>query len=315
MQANWVRFGWQGISGRIPENWSPRALGGDYGQGYCRLEDAEYPRLELKWSQKKVDIEKSLEGYLRSLAKPRRETAGRPEAPEITRGVKIISRRAQPDKTALGFSWRAPGVSGAGLIWSCTSCGRTVIGQARGYGKEDAVALAKEIFSGLEDHAVGGKQIWALYGLECEVPENFRLVGQSLLSGYLELAFQQAAERLRIRRWGLAGTVLAEQGLGQWFARTVGNNRKEPRWQAAPAEVKGHAGLELQGVNRSLLMRLLDQGERIIERLIRREPPRPDYALGRVWHCPGSNRIYLLEHLRPKSELLLAELAESVPCH
>jgi hypothetical protein len=185
----------------------------------------------------------------------------------------------------------------------------------RGYGSEDAVALAKQVFSGLEDHALEGRQLWAIYGLECAVPETYKLAGQSLLSGYLELNFQRAAEKLRVRRWGLAGTVLAEASLGQWFERAVGRNRKEVRWQATPTEVRGHAGLELRGVNRSLLLRSTDRLERSLYKLIKPGQLRPDYALGQGWHCPESNRIYLLDHLRPKSEAILAELAESVRCH
>jgi hypothetical protein len=315
MQEHWVKFGWQGISCRVPEAWNLRALGGDHDKGHLRLEDGEHLRLELKWSQKKVDIEHSLEKYLKSLGKPQRDKRGKAAPLVIKPGIKIVSRRSHPDKEALGFSWQGGEMNGAGLIWQCATCGRTLIGQVRGYGGEDAGRLAKELFSEMEDHAQEGRQRWALYGLSCEIPEAFKLSGQNLRSGYLELDFSRGKETLRVRRWGPAAALLAENSLKQWLERFLAGRRREIRWRLTPEEIKQHAGEKLTGSSRSLLGRWafgLTQG---LQKIIRRNASRPGYGLGKAWHCPESNRIYLVDMLLPREATTLGEVVGSVACH
>ena len=62
--VGWTVFGWQGITARLPEDWHLAALGGDRKAGYLRLDDSERPRLEIKWSDASVDIDKALDKYL-----------------------------------------------------------------------------------------------------------------------------------------------------------------------------------------------------------------------------------------------------------
>ncbi len=315
--TEWVRFGWQGISGLAPAEWNLGAIGGEYKQGYLRLDDAERPRLELKWSSQQVEISQALERYLRSLGKTRR---GAPRM-EIDQEVKILSRRAKPSKRMLGFSWRqGESLSGAGLIWACETCGRVLISQVRAYGKEDAIALAKQVLESLEDHGREGKLLWALYGLDFEAPEEYALTGQSLLAGYLELRLQKPTKRfqrgepegLRICRWGLAETVLATTSLRDWGESAEALGKGLYPSAARDTIIRGHPGLEIDGESRRLLRRL----KRGVVGMLRgsAEAGAPE-ARGRLWHCPPSNRIYLVEMLSSQTTEALDGVVESLRCH
>jgi hypothetical protein len=315
--SGWERFGWQGVTGRVPPEWNIGAIGGDYVQGYLRLDEAEYPRLEVKWNKKTVDLSDFLERYLRSLGR-RGPLKARIRGMEVNREVKIVSHRAKPSKEILGFSWQDDkGLKGAGIVWHCKVCGRTLFGQVRAYEREDAVSLAKEIFPALEDHGEEGRLLWALYGLEFHLPEEYRLAGQSLMAGYLELRFEKRRKRLRVSRWGLAAMLLARGGLAKWFKHNAAEAKSPLQWEARDRMVKDHAGLEIEGRSRRALARL-GRGLRGLSKEAvgggSDEVSEPD-GLGLVWHCAESNRLHLVEaHNRPDRELV-EEVADSIRCH
>lgn len=314
--AGWVRFGWQGITCRVPPEWSLGAIGGDNKQGYLRLDDAERSRLEVKWNRQEANLERALEKYLRAMSRPRGMGHRRITA-EVKRGEKVVSNRALPGKRPEGFTWQdGPELSGAGVIWYCPECRRTVFGQVRGYGREDAVALARKVFGSMEDHATAGRQLWALYGLEVEVPENYYLVSQSLMAGYLELCFQSGRRRLRVGRWGLAETVLAGGGLQEWFEGKSVNRKSELRWQPNDSIVKGHAGLGLEGKSRRPAVQLYRAVSGPAWRRLGRGDPRETVdGRGWLWHCPETNRIYLVESVYAAEAELLEQVLETIICH
>ena len=75
----WTTLGWNGITVELPEDWELSGLSGDDKSGYLRLEDADMPRLELKWSeskQKKPDLQRVLDDYFKLVRKnyKRRDT-------------------------------------------------------------------------------------------------------------------------------------------------------------------------------------------------------------------------------------------------
>ncbi|NIM05860.1 MAG: hypothetical protein GTO55_06380 [Armatimonadetes bacterium] len=320
--SGWIRFGWQGISGLVPPEWNIGAIGGDHKQGYLRLDDTDYPRLEVKWNQQQIDLSRVLEKYLRSMKAPKKFGGGilgkGRRAVEVDRKVKIISHRAKPSKEILGFSWQqAQGLKGAGVVWTCQVCRRTLFGQVRAYGAEDAVALAKRIFSSLEDHGEAGRLLWALYGLEFRIPEKYLLIGQSLMAGYLELRFQNRQRKLRVSRWGLAANLLAQGNLSDWF-KTAGVSPKSGfHWQAHDTIIKEHPGLKILGRSQRPLARLGKSLRALSRSALKRSgggPAESDGA-GRVWHCSQSNRIYLVESLHEPEAEVLAEVIESINCH
>ena len=317
-RADWVRFGWQGISGLVPRDWNLGALGGEYKQGYLRLDDPDYPRLDVKWSFQNVELSKILDKYLHSMGRPKGVAGiGKKPLATVTRDVKVVSNRAKPDKRLLGFSWHDnTGLKGAGVIWACQGCGRIVFSQVRAYGSEDAVALAREVLGTIEDHAIAGNNCWAVYGLECEVPERFHLIKQGLMAGYIELLFQDRRRNLRVSRWGLAANLLEKKSLTEWFDSNAATVKSPLLWWANDAIVKGHPGLMATGEPLRLPVRLqkaaLGLGYRLLGR--RELLGRPD-GLSRVWHCPESNRLFLVEATVRPAEAEVDGVVDSIRCH
>jgi hypothetical protein len=300
----------------VPPDWNLGALGGEFKKGYLRLDDLDRPRLEVKWNEQDADIDRALEKYLKSIGRPRRNE---PAAEEITE-EKFLSSRAKSKKRLRGFSWKSgPDLQGAGVIWYCQECGRTLFGQLRAYGKENAVALAKEVFGSMDDHARKGRHLWAVYGLECELPEEYHLTGQSLMAGFIELSLQgKGNSRLRIARWGLAANMLQDSDLQGWLQAKGVKPKSELRWEGRDTIVMDHAGLETWGNSRRPIKRLYAGLRRLGRASLGREPleveARAD-GLGRVWHCPESNRVYLAESINRPDKELLCEIVDSIRCH
>lgn len=295
-------FGWQGMTARVPADWTLGAIGGDYKSGYARLDDAFMPRLELKWSEQEVNLDRALERYLAKLGK-----RGRGRGVAIDDKARVISRRSKPHKKLRGFSWSGR-ERATGIIWKCDQCKRTVIAQVIAAPGEEGEALAREILTSLEDHGRDGRITWALYGLAFEAPERFRLERQKLMAGYLELAFAAGRRTLRVCRWGMAEVALTQRDLQHWY-EVEQVRRRDVIWDCEPQQVKAHDGLRVHGHRR----RLLHRPRRAAERLLRLGIA-SDFD-GRVWHCPQSNRIYSVESVHHQDAETMLEVVESVGCH
>ena len=295
-------FGWQGITARVPADWTLAAIGGDRKRGYVRLDDPHMPRLEVKWSEQDVDLDRALRKYLASVGK-----RGRRRGVRVADNARVISRRSKPNKKLRGFAWSGP-ERAEGVIWKCEKCGRTVIAQVVSPAGERQDALVREVLTSVEDHARDGRIAWALYGLAFEAPEEFHLERQKLMAGYLELAFAAGKRKLRVCRWGMADVALAERDLQHWY-EVEQVRRRDVVWDCEPAEVKGHDGLEVTGHRR----RPLHRARRAAERLLRLRIA-SDFD-GRVWHCPQSNRIYGVEGVHHEQAQIVLDVIESVSCH
>jgi hypothetical protein len=296
-------IGWQGITARVPATWNIGAIGGDRKAGYLRVDGLEMPRLEVKWSQGSVDIERALDKYLKALTTGRTGRA----AIEIERGVRLISRRARPDKRLSCFAWRGP-QQAYGLIWRCQVCKRTVIAQVLGRNDEDLAPLAREVLGNLDDHSGDDSDTWSLYDLVCRVPRDFVLESQKLMAGLVELDFARGQQRLRVRRLGMAEIVLGKGSLLEW-ARIDVNKRKEVWCDGEAIQFKGHEAARLTGERRRLLGFLRTPAERLAR--IRNAVS----FSGLVWHCRPSNHLYGVELIYGGDDAVLSQVADSVVCH
>lgn len=205
------------------------------------------------------------------------------------------------------------------MIWYCQECGRTVFGQVTCYQGEDAVALAKELFSAMDDHGKEGRRLWAVYGLECWLPEEYHILSQRLMAGFIELVLQGKRNRkYRLARWGLAEEMLKEKRLEAWYFGKGLQRKSELRWAAEEATVKGHAGLRLLGRSRRPATRLYNLGRIWLRAALKRPPLEAEETadgLGYAWHCGESNRIYIVECINDNDKERLDEVMDSVPCH
>jgi hypothetical protein len=307
-QTAWVPFGWQGLSALVPEDWNLAAIGGDFQAGYVRLDDAEMPRLEIKWSASEVDTEKALDRYLAGLVKKARKRT----TITTSKGLRIASRRRKPDKRVTGFEWESSGPAGhvfaQGCIWRCRTCGRTVISQVMASASSAVEQLARPVLESLRDHDVRGRHTWAVYGLAFSIPKEFVLQRQNLMAGYLQLTFSSGKQALRVERWGMASMLLSDKTLAEWV-RERDKKRRDVSRQAEACVVRAHEALALVGYTRRPLQAVRRGARRVVGLQANQD------FFGQVWHCPLSNRIYSVEGTGFQGAAQVEEVAGSVVCH
>jgi len=221
-------------------------------------------------------------------------------------------RREGPDdeRTAMNFSWTGAG-RGQGKIWYCSHCHRVIIAQVVGLARDQSAiaAIASQLFASLHDHSENGFDLWALYDLQVEIPDDFRLQEQKLLSGYLSLTFGRRGEKIILDRWGLANMTLKKFKLEEWFQNNVSVNLKRMKREEVESE-RGHSLARFSGgIPLALLARLL----RETVGSMRLFPTRYE---GGVWLCTESNKIFALQTLRSKkSDTLWQDVADRLICH
>jgi len=315
--------GWQGISVRVPADWTLGAVGGERKAGYLRIDDERMPRLQVKWSQGRIDLARKRAEYIKrlttgrpKLARLRRASAG----VEVETDLRAVSRRSKPRKEFLSFAWRGR-ECGMGLVWNCEVCQRAVIAQVTWLPQEGLRETTQEVLESLEDHGEKGWQVWAVDGLAFLAPEQHELKGWKRLTGYLELRLGGGGQadnlpHLRVARWGMVPLVMGSQSVGEWFEKE-NRPRRDASWQVQEMAIKGHPGVAAWGEQRRLAGGLKT---RMVRKL--RRQPRPLFAAC-AWHCPESNRLYQVETVEEQSRRgapvatgeTLKGVADSIACH
>ena len=307
----WTTLGWGGITLELPEDWELSGLSGDEKSGYLRLEDADMPRLELKWSeskQKKPDLQKVLDDYFKLVRKNyKRKNTNL----HVQRNVNLI-RDAEffENREVVFFNWKGD-FRASGVIFHCQTCKQITIVQVMGHLKENIKETTSRILSSVRDHSVGQATLWSAYQLNAEVPRRYRLDKHKLLSGYLLFSFVDGSRKVSIERYGVADVTLKEQNLEEWF-----------RGRYAKA-IRGY-GFSIESSNGDVDERLTLIGEET--RIIDRVPLAPALVIDKImrrktfavylWHCHHSNRIYVVQAIAKQDAAKTAEeIAASIRCH
>jgi len=322
-QAKWHWLGWQGIELNVPEEWNIGGIGGGREDGYLRVQDAELPRVEVKWGAAEgfVNIDATVNGYLKKLRQDKK--AGKDI--EIDTDASVVSKRKMKKKALSCFTWRTD-VCGYGAAWYCADCKRTVIVQVTARPEEDGAKLAERVIASIQDHPVGGWIRWATYGFQTHAPEGFNLTAQKLMAGHIQITLKRditadaarsimlqnlvAPEELTLSRWGMANVILKNKTLEQWAEEEMGGRLKRIKPQMEPAQVNGHEALHVSAQHLPLHQQLF----RLIARFA--DVPYADRIRGLIWHCPQSNSVHLVQMLVDiGNEDLPAEIAGRFICH
>jgi hypothetical protein len=330
--------GWQGIRCVLPPDWNVAGFSMDRDNGYLRVDAPGNSALtvQIKWMNAakpaqgqgtlyhvlapharrllrrpeppvpKPDLRENLEKMLKETAKQAKKAKSAFDSslkPEKTEGE-------HGERTAINFSWSGGG-RGQGKIWYCETCRRVVIAQVVGMAKDQhaITAIASQLFASLHDHAEDGYERWALYDLQADIPADFRLEAQKLLSGYLQLVFSRGAERIVLDRWGLANMTKKKFTLDEWFRNyaLVGLKRLT---RTEMETARGHSVIRYAG-RLSLPGRLKALREAKLS--LRRFPSR---YKGGIWECEESNKIYAVQvFCQARSEELWAEVVSRCACH
>jgi hypothetical protein len=297
-------IGWHGVSARVPSDWSLAAVGGDKRSGYLRVDCERMPRLQVKWSRKHIDLEAKRKEYIKRLTVGKRR---RPTGLEVSTSVRVISKRSKPKKELLTFAWRGA-QCGMGVFWNCQVCGRAVMAQASWPIEEERRETAQQVLESLDDHGIGGWDTWGVDGLVFLAPTEYELEGWRRMTRYLAIRLNRSDEKLKVERWGMVPLVLNGRSLGEWYEEE-NRRRRDVTWEAGETEVKGHEGVAVRGGRRRLAGRLRTQAARALRR-----PPAVEFE-ARAWHCPASNRLFLVEAVHRGEAEALEGAVESIVCH
>ena len=322
--------GWQGIRCALPPDWSLTGFSMDRENGYLRIDAPSSSNLtvQIRWrnmskpeqptlyhffapkirkfrklppiSVPKPNLTANLEKLLKETGKQSKKAKASFESsvkPEKTEGE-------NGERTSINFSWIGEG-RGQGKIWYCETCHRMVITQIIGKSKEQAqiASIASQLFASLEDHGHEGFDMWALYDLQMELPDDFQLESQKLLSGYLNLTFVRGSERIVVDRWGLANITRKKFTLQEWFQNhTLIGLKKQKRVEE---KIENQEVIRYDG---SLPFFARIKAFRDAKLSVRRFPTR--YS-GGIWENIEENKIYAVQMLlNKKSKDLWSEVVK-----
>jgi hypothetical protein len=299
-------LGWQGLTAEVPSDWSVGAATGDEHEGYLRVDGPDFPRLEVRWSDAgKADLDKTVAGYLKDLQRAKRKTPV-----EVDAETRFISRRKLGKDQIRPFVWRSETVS-YGVGWICKKCNRLVLAQVLGHREEAGLeALAVEVLSHLEDHGRDGWKVWSLYDLYTEAPEDFTVSKSNFRAGLTELNFTRAAERIVVARWGMAETALRGTTLSGWARVQLYAPLRSYAPKMEELSFRDHETLRLTGEAGAPLGMALRVGRHLAQKV------HADQLLGYIWHCPETNRLYVVYGIVDvNNRELVDQVRDRTKCH
>ncbi len=289
-------IGWRGITVEVPEDWSVAAIGGEEHPEYIRIDDPYgNSYVEIKWwsnPRPTLILEDALDNFLTRIQK---------EARKKKIPLNLKKRKAPPylergDRETLVFSWRSDR-KGIGRVWHCKTCGKIVMAQVAGV---NIPPLAGHILSTIEDHSSTGKNVWALFQFYMELPEDFKLVEQKLMSGFLQLSFRgQRKFRLKVERYSIAERFLAGGNFKDWARAEFSKRARGFSLSFYEEAFREHPALGAKGKRR----------------VVGALPLLGEFAHLFAWHCREEDKIFLLEMKGKKDIISIEEVRENIRCH
>ena len=312
-------IGWQGFTVDVPLEWDLTGFSGSFVEGYFRVDDSETIGLEVKWGTlgKKAkplspsQLEGRAESFLNSLklaAKKKKlafEMATLPPFKSVERS----------ERNGVGFRWSADRLA-MGVVWYCETCRRVVIAQL--IGEPDSRAglknIAEKVLGTLCCHGTDPQwNLWSLYDLNVQIPAAFLLESQKLMNVYIRLSFAtKSNNRLSVEQWGMANVARRDQYLDDWVIANAKGELSQSRYTVTETEIQTHPAILFSGG--------LGMGNpmmKAMQEIGRLQWPATRFS-GAAWECEASNKVYLLEQLRPslkKERDWVAEIAERSRCH
>jgi len=318
-EEGWARFGWQGLQAEVPSQWELVGIPKEHDpdQGYLRLDDANHPRLELKWrahSQRQFDISKTLDEYLKGIRKAYSAQVGQIE---VRRDQALIPDLAAnedfyADRELTFFSWKGA-LQAHGVIWRCSKCRRIVMSQVIASPGEPAFRqTAMRVLRSLRDHSDTSRNLWTAYGFEVEVPRRYRLDKLQLLNGYILFSFTDGSSRIAVERYGLADQALRGGSLEAWFRRAYAKSLRGTHFVLEPTTGLEPVQMTMDGRSARVLDRVdrWDIGaSRGWDQLFRRSR-----TMARMWYDPDRNRIFVVRASgKPDPTPLVDGIVFSIP--
>lgn len=299
MRETWSTIAWEGVTVRVPTEWSLVGVSGDAQKGYLRVDSPGQSVLEMRWS--------AASGKPPDLLAKGRELLANLDKSCRKQGTKVTSK-IKNEGDSVTFWWKADRI-GEGRLTYCQKCDRVLIAQVIYPREEDLSDTAQSILRSMRDHRSDKLIAWALYGFEFAVPAGYVLDKHTLMSGYLQLAFKNHAKRLVIERWGLANTLVGDYSLMDWYRKDVIPDVKGFRTDFEQIEISGHPGLRVwgQAVGIRQAVKSLAYSLTLYTN--------PRFLTGYAWHCTESNRLYSVRATHDKGENIAERVRDLIRCH
>jgi hypothetical protein len=294
--TRWARLAWQGFSVELPDDWCPGQLAGDFANGYARVEDETRVRLELRWEspgRRVPSASELVDNYLTQAAKKAR---GQPK-PQVVRDRFVPELRDLDHEV---FTWRG-GPNAHSLVAVCPEPTRLV--HLRVFFEDDDLKSAtRRIFGSFRSTPEDGLNEWSIFGLSFRAAASWRLEQSALRTGCLQLTFSDDRDELEVARVSLAEMVLRKSSLEKWLAGFLERALSRFRWEARPAEHRGHKAVRVEGVSRASARPLgLFRRKRCLTAL--------------AWHCEPMDKVFVVRLVADKpSDPRASACAESIPC-
>ena len=302
MPEKMATVAWQGISVKVPPDWSLVGVSGDEKKGYLRVDGPVAASVEVRWSPgfgKAPDLKAKCREFLSNLEKTSRKK-------RVGFSSKVKSEG--DDSRSIGFNWRADRL-GQGRMLYCPDCDRVVIAQVVSSREENVTAMSPMILGSLTDHRDDGWSNWALYGLEFAVPPGYRIEKHTMMSGYILLRFRRGAKMLAVQRWGLVKSILGSDSLEQWYRKDVLPDMKGYRVGFSETEIAGHEAIKVAGRRGGVRQFVRSAAYSLTLHSY------PDYATGYAWHCRDSNRLFGVRATHCQGEDVVERIRDLIECH
>ena len=313
-------MGWQGLTMQVPPAWNLVSYGGDAKAGSLRLDNSEWVErgvagVDVRWIPVKgkvtdADLEKRLAQYLASI-----EKSAKRQKIAATTQVKELRDARHPERSGLrAFIWKADRKA-VGRIWHCAECMRVIIAQVVGGVRDDFGSLAADALQTLECHPPDGDwRVWSLYDLHTQVPGDYALKTRpQLMNIYVQMPFVRgnSQDTLTVEQWGVANVQLRGAYLDQWFGDKNRALEGQLKYAAREATAQGHPALALTGRRTGVSY----WASHAVPQITRLQMPATHFE-ARIWECPDSNKIHLVQSFsrRPQPHLV-EQIVERTLCH
>ena len=137
------------------------------------------------------------------------------------------------------------------------------------------------------------------------------LTAPQVMNVYVKLGFTRKAEKLTVEQWGIADVARRGAFLDVWLAMNSRAELRGMKTQGDATEIHGHGAVRLAG-RPELGLPYLEALKLAAKNF---QPPALRFA-ATGWECEPSNKIYLVQHTRPRRAVDLSpEVARRLVCH
>ena len=210
---------WQGWELRVPQDWRPLEIAGDYKRGKMMIGNAEIPVVQIKWwrpEEKEFYDYEWIAARIRKLKALPSDNPPRPPGFSNTGWVKDLEFKENISKTIWYGYAKSAGVM---MELVMTSIADSSIRKM----------VVSKILPNLKVYRRDEETRWALYNVSYRIPSGWILSRKHLYSGDIALEFTNSENKslLVVRQVYPAELALSRRSMEQWLENPVFRTRRK----------------------------------------------------------------------------------------